>query len=120
MNIFISNLNYSVVESELQALFENYGDVDSAKVISDRETGRSRGFGFVEMPNNEEALKAIEELNQQEFKQKVLNVSEARPKEDRPRGFGGGGNGGGGYNRGGGNSGGGYNRGGDNDRRREW
>lgn len=120
MNIFISNLNYSVVESELQALFENYGDVDSAKVISDRETGRSRGFGFVEMPNNEEALKAIEELNQKEFKQKVLNVSEARPKEDRPIGFGGGGNGGGGYNRGGGNSGGGYNRGGDNDRRREW
>lgn len=114
MNIFISNLNYSVVESELQALFENYGDVDSAKVISDRETGRSRGFGFVEMPNNEEALKAIEELNQKEFKQKVLNVSEARPREDRPRSFGGGN--GGGYNRGGG----GYNRGGDNDRRREW
>ena len=113
MNIFISNLNYSVVESELQALFENYGDVDSAKVISDRETGRSRGFGFVEMPNNEEALKAIEELNQQDFKQKVLNVSEARPKEDRPRGFGGGG----GFNKGGGN--GGYNKS-DNDRRREW
>ena len=112
MNIFISNLNYSVVESELQALFENYGAVDSAKVISDRETGRSRGFGFVEMPNNEEALKAIEELNQQEFKQKVLNVTEARPREEKPRSFGGGG-----FNRG--NGGGGYNRGG-NDRRREW
>ncbi|MBW8360194.1 MAG: RNA-binding protein [Weeksellaceae bacterium] len=115
MNIFISNLNYSVVESELQALFENYGEVESAKVISDRETGRSRGFGFVEMPNNDEALKAIEELNQQEFKQKVLNVSEARPKEDKPRSFGG--NSGGGFNRGGG--GGGYNKGG-NDRKREW
>ncbi len=83
MNIFISNLNYNTVESELQALFENYGEVESAKIITDRETGRSRGFGFVEMPNNEEALKAIEELNQREFKQKVLNVSEARPKEPR-------------------------------------
>ena len=83
MNIFISNLNYNTVEPELQALFENYGEVESAKIITDRETGRSRGFGFVEMPNNDEALKAIEELNQREFKQKVLNVSEARPKEPR-------------------------------------
>lgn len=58
MNIFISNLNYNTVESELQALFENYGTVDSAKIISDRETGRSRGFGFVEMPDNEEAQKS--------------------------------------------------------------
>ncbi len=107
MNIFISNLNYNTVESELQALFENYGEVESAKIITDRETGRSRGFGFVEMPENEDALKAIEELNQKEFKQKVLNVSEARPKEQKPRSFGG--NGGGGYNRGGGN-----------DRRRDW
>ncbi|MHA6698080.1 RNA recognition motif domain-containing protein [Chryseobacterium sp. A301] len=104
MNIFISNLNYNTVESELQSLFENYGTVDSAKIIMDRETGRSRGFGFVEMPENEEALKAIEELNQREFKEKVLNISEARPKEQKPRGFGGGG----GYNRGGG------------DRRRDW
>lgn len=93
MNIFISNLNYNTVESELQALFENYGAVDSAKIINDRETGRSRGFGFVEMSNNEEALKAIEELNQREFKQKVLNVSEARPKENKPRSFGGNGGG---------------------------
>ncbi|RCU42410.1 RNA-binding protein [Chryseobacterium lacus] len=107
MNIFISNLNYNTVESELQALFENYGEVESAKIITDRETGRSRGFGFVEMPENEDALKAIEELNQKEFKQKVLNVSEARPKEQKPRSFGGNG-GGGGYNRGG------------NDRRRDW
>lgn len=57
----------------------------------DRDTGRSRGFGFVEMPNNDEALKAIEELNQREFKQKVMNVAEARPKEQKPRSFGGGG-----------------------------
>jgi RNA recognition motif-containing protein len=104
MNIFISNLNYSVTESELQELFENYGEVQSAKVITDKMTGRSRGFGFVEMPNNDEALKAIEELNQGEFKQKVLNVSEARPKEQQTRNFGGG------YNKGG-------NRG---DNRRNW
>ena len=112
MNIFISNINYSVVDSELQALFENYGTVESAKIIMDKDTGRSRGFGFVEMPDNEEALKAIEELNQREFKQKVMNVAEARPKEQKPRSFGGNG---GGYNRGGG----GYNRDG-GDRRRDW
>lgn len=81
MNIFISNLNYNTVETELKALFENFGTVDSAKIINDRETGRSRGFGFVEMLESQEALKAIEELNQREFKQKVLNVSEAIPKE---------------------------------------
>ncbi len=85
MNIFISNLNYNTVESELEALFQNYGDVESAKIITDRDTGRSRGFGFVEMPNEEDGAKAIEELNQREFKQKVLNVSEARPREERPR-----------------------------------
>jgi len=89
MNIFISNLNYNTVESELQALFENYGEVESAKIITDKETGRSRGFGFVEMPNNDEALKAIEELNQREFKAKVLNVSEARPREPRQQQSGG-------------------------------
>ncbi|MEN2435270.1 RNA-binding protein [Weeksellaceae bacterium A-14] len=90
MNIFISNLNYNTVESELQALFENYGEVQSAKIILDRETGRSRGFGFVEMPNQEEAEKAVEELNQSEFKGKELNVSEARPREPRRTPSGGG------------------------------
>ena len=108
MNIFISNLNYATVESELQALFENYGTVDSAKVITDRETGRSRGFAFVEMPNEEDAKKAIEALHQSEFKQRTMNVAEAQAKESKPRSFGG--------NRGGG----GYNRGGGNDRRRDW
>ncbi len=91
MNIFISNLNYSTVDTELRGLFENYGVVDSAKIIMDRDTGRSRGFGFVEMPDQAQAQQAIDELNQKEFKQKVLNVSEARPREDKPRGFGGGG-----------------------------
>lgn len=85
MNIFISNLNYRVVESELQALFENYGVVDSVKIITDRETGRSRGFSFVEMPNDEEAEEAIEELNQSDFKGRDLNVSQAKPREDRSR-----------------------------------
>lgn len=85
MNIFISNLSYQVVESDLQELFENYGAVDTAKVITDRESGRSRGFAFVEMPNEEEAKAAIAALDGQEFKQRTLKVSEAQPREDRPR-----------------------------------
>lgn len=103
MNIFISNLSYQTAESELQALFENYGTVDSAKIITDKESGRSRGFGFVEMPNDEEAKAAIEALNQTEFKQRALNISEAKPREDKPRSFG---NGGGGYRNNGGSNGG--------------
>lgn len=83
MNIFISNLSYQTVESELQALFENYGTVESAKIITDRDTGRSRGFGFVEMPDTEQAQKAIEELNQSEFKARALNVKEAIKREER-------------------------------------
>jgi RNA recognition motif-containing protein len=97
MNIFISNLNYNTVESELQALFENYGTVDSAKLITDKETGRSRGFGFVEMPNDDEAKAAIEGLNQTDYKQRTMNISEAKPREEKPRGFGNGNRGG--YNR---------------------
>lgn len=84
MNIFISNLNYTTVESEVQALFENYGEVESVKIVTDRETGRSRGFGFVEMPNNDEALRAIEGLHQQDYKSRVLNVTEAKPREAKP------------------------------------
>lgn len=91
MNIFISNLSYNTAESELQALFENYGAVDSAKIVTDRETGRSRGFGFVEMPNEEDAKKAIEALHQFDFKQRTLNISEAKPKEAKPRSYGNGG-----------------------------
>lgn len=82
MNIFISNLNYRLKDEDLQNLFAEYGEVVSAKIIKDRETGKSRGFGFVEMADNE-ALKAIKELNQAEFDGKVINVSEARPKDDR-------------------------------------
>lgn len=89
MNIFISNLSYQTAESDLQELFENYGAVDSAKVITDRESGRSRGFAFVEMPNEEEAKAAIAALDGQDFKQRTLKVSEAQPREDRPRNSGG-------------------------------
>ncbi len=103
MNIYISNLSFKVEDNDLRQLFEEYGEVSSAKVITDRYTGRSRGFGFVEMPDNDASLKAIEELNQAEYDGKVITVNEARPREDKPKGsFGGNkprrsGGGGGGY-----------------------
>lgn len=111
MNIYVANISYGVTSGELEAVFAEYGEVSSAKIINDRETGRSRGFGFVEMPNDDEARAAIEGLNDVELDGKALAVKEATPKEDRPkRDFGGGG--GGGFNRGGGGGGGGFNRGG--------
>ncbi|WP_320052776.1 RNA-binding protein [uncultured Acetobacteroides sp.] len=98
MNIFISNLSFRVNDDDLAQLFEEYGQVSSAKVITDKVTGRSRGFGFVEMASDEEANRAIEELNQVEYDGRTISVSEAKPREDKPRGsFGG--------NRGGGNRG---------------
>jgi cold-inducible RNA-binding protein len=112
MNIYVGNLGYDVTDNELQAAFEAYGEVDSAKVIMDRDTGRSKGFGFVEMPEKEEALKAIEGLNETELGGRKISVNEARPKPKRDSrgGFGGGGRGGG-YGGGrGGSSGGGRNR----------
>lgn len=114
MNIFVSNINYSTREESLQDLFSEFGEVSSAKIITDRETGRSRGFGFVEM-SDEDGKNAIEALNGKELDGKPLNVSEAKPREDKPRrsfdnNRGGGGYGGG--NRGGGYGGGGYNGGG--------
>ena len=90
MNIYISNLSFKVEDSDLKQLFDEYGEVSSAKVITDRYTGRSRGFGFVEMPDNEAAQKAIDELNQAEYDGKVITVNEARPREDKPRSSGGG------------------------------
>jgi RNA recognition motif-containing protein len=115
MNIYISNLSFDVNDNDLRELFEEYGQVSSAKVITDKFSGKSRGFGFVEMANDEEGRKAIEELNQAEYDGKTINVSVAKPREDRPerKPFGGGDRGG---NRGGfGGSRGGYggNRGGD-------
>lgn len=113
MNLYISNLSYNISDEDLRLLFADYGEITSAKVIMDRETGRSRGFGFVELSDDELAKKAIEELNQAGYDGKVINITEARPREDRGdrggrfnnnRGGGYGSNRGGGYgsNRGGG------------------
>jgi len=98
MNIYVANIPWKASEEELRALFAEYGEVDSAKIITDKFTQRSRGFGFVEMKDDESARKAIDELNGKDFMGKNLVVNEARPREDR--GSGGGGNrGGGGYSR---------------------
>ncbi|WP_085537408.1 RNA recognition motif domain-containing protein [Massilibacteroides vaginae] len=110
MNIYVSNLSYSTDADSLQQLFAEYGEVTSANIITDRETGRSRGFGFVEMPDDNEAQKAIEELHETDFQGKTINVSVARPRTERSDNRGGFNRGGGGFNRGGG--GGGFNRGG--------
>jgi RNA recognition motif-containing protein len=80
INIYVGNLSFNSDENDLRGLFENYGTVDSAKIISDQFTGRSRGFGFVEMPNREEGLRAIEELDSKEFNGRSLKVNEARPR----------------------------------------
>ena len=85
MNIFTGNLSYSMAESELRELFEEFGEVTSAKIITDRETRRSKGFGFVEMADKESALKAIEKLNGQAIDGRPMVVNEARPREERPK-----------------------------------
>ncbi|MCI1640535.1 MAG: RNA-binding protein [Bacteroidales bacterium] len=84
MNIYVSHLSWGTKNDSLRDLFAQYGEVESANVITDRETGRSRGFGFVEMPNDEEAQKAIDALNQTDFEGQTINVNVARPKTDRP------------------------------------
>ncbi|MBC8602082.1 RNA-binding protein [Parabacteroides acidifaciens] len=89
MNIYITGLNYSINDADLNDLFAEYGEITSAKVIMDRETGRSRGFGFVEMPNDAEGQKAIDTLNGTELEQKVISVSVARPRTERPSNGGG-------------------------------
>ena len=81
MNLYISNLSYNISDEDLRQLFADYGEITSAKVIMDRETGRSRGFGFVELSDDELAKKAIEELNQASYDGKVINITEARPRE---------------------------------------
>lgn len=96
-NIFVGNLNFNTSEEDLRQLFEPYGQVDRVSIMTDRDTGRSRGFGFVEMANAEEGEKAIAALNGQEIGGRTLNINEARPKTER----GGGGGGGGGRDRGG-------------------
>lgn len=84
MNIFVGNLSYQAVDEDLREAFAAFGQVTSASVIVDRQTGRSRGFGFVEMPNREEAMKAIQALNDSLLKGRPIKVNEARPREDRP------------------------------------
>jgi RNA recognition motif-containing protein len=80
MNIYIGNLNYRVREEDLKQVMEEYGVVDSVKIIKDRETGRSKGFAFVEMANDDDAKKAIEELNEAEYEGRQMVVKEARPR----------------------------------------
>ena len=112
--LYVGNLSYQVDSSALQQLFEAHGTVESAEIISDRETGRSKGFGFVQMGTDEEAQAAIAALNGQQHEGRALTVNEARPREERPRGGGGGGGGfGGGRGGGGGGFGGSGGRGGD-------
>jgi RNA recognition motif-containing protein len=101
--LYVGNLSYNVDSSQLQELFGAHGTVVSAQVISDRDTGRSKGFGFVEMSSDQEAQAAIAALNGQQHDGRSLTVNEARPREDRPGGGGGGGRGG--YGGGGGRGG---------------
>jgi RNA recognition motif-containing protein len=101
MNIYVSNLSFSVQDEDLKEFFAEYGEVTSSKVITDKFTGKSRGFGFVEMSDDEAAKKAIAELDQATVDGRAIRVTEAKPKEEKAGGGGGfrGGNGGGGYNK---------------------
>jgi len=105
--LYVGNLAYTVTDSELQQMFEPHGNVQSAQVIIDRDTGRSKGFGFVEMGSDEEAQAAISAMHGAEIGGRTLTVNEARPKPDAGRGGGGGFGGGGGRGGGGGGRGGG-------------
>ncbi|OLE55495.1 MAG: RNA-binding protein [Acidobacteria bacterium 13_1_20CM_3_53_8] len=120
MKLYVGNLAFQTSSDDLQQLFAQAGTVESASVVEDRETGRSRGFGFVEMSSKEEGQKAIEQFNGKEVNGRNLNVNEAKPRENR--GFGGGNRGGGGGGRGGygGNRGGSRDFGGGNDRTPRW
>jgi cold-inducible RNA-binding protein len=100
LNIYVGNLSYDTTDRELETAFAAYGTVSSARIATDRDTGRARGFGFVEMPNQSEAEAAIAALNGSQLQGRTLNVNEARPREER-----GGGGGRGGYSRGGGGGG---------------
>jgi RNA recognition motif-containing protein len=119
MNIYVGNLSFNATDEDLLAFFQKAGEVNSAKIIKDKFRNRSKGYGFVEMPNDDEARKAIESLNGAEFMERNLIVNESQPRpegEERPRRtFDNNRSGGGGYRGGNGGGGGGYNRGG-NDR----
>jgi cold-inducible RNA-binding protein len=116
-NIFVGNLSFNTNEDELRQLFESFGQVDRVSIMTDRDTGRSRGFGFVEMASNEDGEKAIAGLNGSQVGGRTINVNEARPKAERGGGGGGGGFGGGG---GGGRERGGRGGGGGGGRRDRW
>jgi RNA recognition motif-containing protein len=109
--MYVGNLNFRTTEDDLRDLFAPYGQIDDLIILNDRETGRSRGFGFITLADDEQAKKAIEELHEQDFQGRNLVLNEARPRTERPSGGGGGGGYGGG-NRGGGGGGGGYSGGG--------
>jgi cold-inducible RNA-binding protein len=128
MNIYVGNLPFKASEDDVRQAFAAFGDVTSVAIITDKATGRSKGFAFVEMSNDEQANAAIAALNGKEMLGRALTVNEARPREERAPRSGGGynrsGGGGGGYNRGSG-GGGGYNRGSgsgnrNNERRSDW
>src|ERR1700710_1990179 len=108
--LYVGNLSYNVRDDDLQQAFAQYGTVSSAKVMMDRDTGRSKGFGFVEMGSDPEAQAAINGMNGQALDGRAIVVNEARPREERPGGFGGGAGGGGGRSGGGGGFGGGGGR----------
>ncbi|MGD9819636.1 MAG: RNA recognition motif domain-containing protein [Desulfomonilaceae bacterium] len=105
INIYVGNLSFDTNEDQLKELFETYGQVESATIISDKFTGRPRGFGFVKMPEREDGLRAIQELDAKDFMGRSIKVNEARPRTDRDRGDR---QGGGGRGRGGGGGGGGW------------
>jgi RNA recognition motif-containing protein len=110
--LYVGNLSYSIRDDDLQQAFAQFGGVSSAKVMMDRDTGRSKGFGFVEMSSDAEAQSAISGMNGKDLDGRALVVNEARPREERPGGFGGGGGGRSGGYGGGGSGGGGYGGGG--------
>ncbi len=85
MNLYVGNLSYDMTDEDLQQVFEEYGTVSKVNIIMDRDSGRSKGFGFVEMENSEDGEKAVQELDGQEVKGRSLKVNQARPREERPR-----------------------------------
>jgi len=93
VNIYVGNLSYNTTEADLREAFSKHGEVSEVRMITDRDTGRSKGFGFVEMPNAEEARAAMDALNETDLHERTIKVNEARPREDRPQRRGGGGGG---------------------------
>ena len=85
MQIYVGNMNYRTTEEALEGLFAQYGEVQSVKIITDRETGRAKGFAFITMNDDAAAKTAIEELNEKEFESRTLRINEAKPREERPR-----------------------------------